>query len=323
MRPLEQDSGPSILLRALLTLVLLIISLVLLLAGAIQIDGQLIGSIVAGLLVLATAGIWISFFAEKEAQRTVFATAEGIRQATELSRACVEIGLLQVFPSSDDESYHHFISDRLLRAHRRSEIKVAGIASRGFFHADGGPNNPQIKQLAIREVPMRVILLHPFFEAAISRGIREDSNRQYFDEHIHSILTEDVIRSCEGIVGLGTSSIQARLCPTAISCRLTFVGDLLIFEPHHFGTANQRASIATPVFVLRDDAAFSRRLSDHFEFLWEISRTFVVNAELVRNLRLQAARWQAEADIRKYVYACRRDLFPAADSGDVSDDMSR
>lgn len=315
MRPHMQNGGPSVLLRITVTLVLLIVSLVLLMAGAIQIDGQLIGGVVAGLLVLATAGIWISFFAEREAQRTVFTTAEGIRQATELSRACVETGLLHIFPSSDDEAYHHFVSDRLLRAHRRSEIRVAGIASRGFFHADGGPNNPQIKQLAAREVPMRVILLHPFFEPAISRAIREDNNRKYFDEHIHSILAEDVIRSCEGIVGLGANSIQTRLCSTAVSCRLTFIGDILIFEPHHFGSAKQRASMATPVFVFRIDAAFSRRLSDHFEFLWEISESFAVSADLVKDLRSQ---WNSQGDLRRYMRICRPDLFPAGVGAETS-----
>jgi len=308
MNDLKKD-GPSILSRVVVTLALLLISVATLYLGRLEIDKQLVIGVVTGLIVLATAGLWVSFFAEREAQRTGQATAEGIRQATDLSRACVEVGLLQIFPSSDEEEYHHFVGDRLLRAHRRSEIRVAGIACRAFFHADGGPNNPQIKQLAAREVPMRVILLHPFFEPAITRAIREDSNRTHFSEHPHSMLVSDIIRSCEGIVGLHAKSIEARLCPVAVTCRLTFVSDILMFEPHHFGSHKERASIATPVFIVKSDVEFAHRLANHFEFLWEISKPFIVSSDLIGELRSRNVQGDAQSYLGYYMQACRPDLF--------------
>jgi hypothetical protein len=308
MRGEGQHGKPTILWRVVATLFLLLISLAIFVFGALELDKQLIAEIVAGLMVLATAGIWVSYLAEEEARRTVLSTAAEIRQATELSRTCVQIGLLHIFPSSDEQEYHQFVSDQLLRAHRNSEIRVLGVACRGFFHADGGPNNLQIKSLASREVPMRVILTHPFFEPAITRAIREDRNRKHLSDYLDSILLTDVLLSCDGIIGLGSKSIQARLCPVTPGCRATFVGDLLILEPLHFGSENQRASLDTPVLVFRKDTPFALRFSGHFEFLWSISSQFEVSPELVRALRPKNARIEEQAHLLEYMRLCRPDL---------------
>lgn len=319
MRGANQFSKPAIRWRIVATLILLLISLAIFIFGALEIDKQLIAEIVAGLLVLATAGIWVSYRAEEEARRTVIATAAEIRQATELSRACVQIGLLHIFPSSDDQEYHKFVSDQLLRAHRNSEIRVLGVACRGFFHADGGPNNLQIKSLAAREVPMRVILTHPFFEPAITRAIREDRNRKDLSDYLDSILLTDVLLSCDGIIGLGKKSIQARLCPVTPGCRATFIGDLLILEPLHFGSENQRASLDTPVLVFRNDTLFAHHFSDHFEFLWNISSPFEVSPTLVRALRPKNARIEEQVHLLEYMRMCRPDLLAAERTPTPSD----
>jgi hypothetical protein len=318
MRNQDQERLPSIKTRIWATVLLLLVSVAIFFFGALKIDKQLITEFVAGLLVLATAGIWVSFLAEREARRTVLATAEGIRQASELSRISAQIGLVHIFPNSDDEQYHHFIGDVFLKNYRREEIRMVGVACRGLFHAFGGPNNQQIKELAIRKVPMRVILFHPFFEPAITRGIREDSNRRYFADHPDTMLLTDILLSCDGIIGLGTDSVQARLCPVATGCRATFVGDLLIFEPLHFGLENQRASIDTPVFVFRTDAPFSRQISEHFEFLWKLSEGFVVSPKLVRSLRPQNV--VIEEPLVHYLRMFRKDLFGPEESSDPSED---
>jgi hypothetical protein len=308
--------------RIVATLILLLISLATFYFGSLELDRQLVAEIVAGLLVLATAGIWVSYLAEEEARRTVVATAAEIRQATELSRACVQIGLLHIFSSSDEQEYHQFISDQLLRAHRNSEIRVIGVACRGFFHADGGPNNLQIKSLAVREVPMRVILSHPFFEPAITRAIREDRNRKHLSDYLDSILLTDVLLSCDGIIGLDRKSIQARLCPVTTGCRATFIGDLLILEPLHFGSENQRASLETPVLVFRKNTPFARRFSDHFEFLWSISSQFEVSPDLIRTLRPKNARIEEQAHLLEYMRMCRPDLFAVEGTPTPSDEKT-
>jgi hypothetical protein len=309
MRGEKGDSKPTILWRIVATLLLLLISVAIFVIGDLRLDKQLIAEIVAGLLVLATAGIWVSYLAEEEARRTVLATSAEIRQATELSRASAQIGLLHVFPSSDEEEYRHFLSDQLLRAHRKSEIRMVGVACRGFFHADGGPHNLQVKALAAREVPMRIILAHPFFEPAVTRGIREDSNRHYLSDYVDSILLTDVLLSCDGIIGLGTKSLQARLCPVTTGCRATFIGDLLIVEPLHFGSENQRASIDTPVLVFWKDALFAQRFSNHFEFLWQISSEFEISPELVNGMRPKNSRIEERTSLLEYMNLCRPDLF--------------
>ena len=129
---------------------------------------------------------------------------------------------------------------------------------------------------------MEVLLLHPWCEAAVSRGLHEDVVIESFSDYKKTQLFTDVILSCRTLVHWmkeKDTKLKVRLYKTLPACFLLVFNDVCFLEQYHFGTVG-RASGKVPIAeirnVLREQSPGSEgastyygELAGHFDHVWE------------------------------------------------------
>ncbi|MCP4566713.1 MAG: hypothetical protein GY841_03930 [FCB group bacterium] len=133
---------------------------------------------------------------------------------------------------------------------------------------------------------MRLLLLHPWCEQAVSRGLREDPEHNTFERYRDTRLYQDVTRSCDTLVNWTSHGecVKARLYKVMPSSFFIMTSDVVFVEEYHFGTGG-RASGKVPTLEVRKGNKLYTQLQGHFEFIWGISEQFQLSADLVTSLR--------------------------------------
>jgi hypothetical protein len=244
--PLQNKVG--ILTRLLLTFALLLIAVVMTaLSGAKPIE--LISNVACGLFVLGAAGIWVTYFAERQAIASLRQRIDACFSILQTSnKAGIEDSFYDPSNVRDVGPYKEELLKELESA--KGEIRILAVAGREFFHEGQGFASAALKRAieaasARRGDPnlaLKVLLLHPLSEPAVTRGLREKGYQDvaFFED---TDLWTDVGRSCVTICAWKRDGypIEARLYKVMPCCFLIFINDVLYAEFYHLG-AGGRAS---------------------------------------------------------------------------------
>jgi len=286
-----------------------------------------------GLIVLAAAGIWVSFFAEREAR---IAQEESMTMLTH--RIDARFSILKATEQAKIEEMYYDISntrgenryrDDLVRELQKAkgEIKILAVAAREFLHIGEGfvsneidslinPNSKKHNNL----ITVKVALLHPCSEAAVSRGLREHPGKT-FESYDESILWQDLRKSCITLLDWQEQNykVEARLYKVSPACFLVFINDVLFAEYYHFGMGG-RASGKIPLMKIKKESALYCELEGHFNYVWETAKPFTFNKKLFEKIEDQTT--SKDSEFATTIQFTRPDLFQPGfyqASGDRSD----
>jgi hypothetical protein len=249
---------------------------------------QWLSSVSSGLFVLGAAGIWVSYFAERQAIKTL---TQNIDARFSILRTILLAGINDMFYCSencrDDERYRSRVKSELQKA--KGEIRLLAVAGREFFFKGFGFAWHDVESLIQKAkgnsaLAFRVLLLHPLSEQGVSRGLREDPARS-FDSYEQTYLWGDVTRACQTIVDWIEDGypIETRLYKLAPACFLLFVNDVLFVEFYHFG-ASGRASGKVPLLEIPKGTEMYRQLDGHFQFVWDTSSSHKLDSHVLHEL---------------------------------------
>lgn len=273
--------------------------LLLLIAGAIMtlsretISAEWLSSLASGLTVLSLAGMWVSYFIEKRAAANL---RRDIAAQFSIINSSLGARIYNIYYSDYSEEMPS-VSNRESSAYRtrliseleraRGEVRILTIAAREFLHQGIGFAYDTMKSL-VRDRPVKLLLLHPWSEQAISRALQEDFEHTTFEAYPESILYADVLRSCDTLVKwMGSAHSQkteTRLYKVFPSCFLVFVNDVVFVEQYHFGSGG-RASGKVPLFEVGKGGGFYEQLEGHFEHVWRTANPYSLSVDLVKSLR--------------------------------------
>ncbi|HIJ64479.1 MAG TPA: hypothetical protein HPP77_00905 [Candidatus Hydrogenedentes bacterium] len=266
---------------------------------------ELLFGISSGLLVLGVAGIWVSYFAERQAGKNI---SRKVDDRFSILTSCFDAGISNVFKSRHDDSFR----DKLMVEMRKSRdpVRVLAVAAREFLHegqGDEGFDYHIIRSLS-QENELRFLLLHPWCEQAVSRGLREDPQHSTFDRYKETRLFQDVTRSCDTLVEWGDSGskVRTRLYKVMPSCFLILTSDVVFIEEYQFGTGG-RASGKVPVIEALKGTRLYEQLEGHFEYVWDTASQYPLSLNLAETIRNPSA-----ADVEQFeriVRFLRPDLF--------------
>lgn len=242
----------------------------------------------AGLMVLGFAGIWVSFFAGRRAAYSLRADIDG---RFSILSVCLDAHIHDVHYDEtdpghrDDTRYRTKIISESLRA---KELQLLGIALLQFFHEGQGFAYDTMYTLAKEgRVKIRVLLLHPWSEQAVSRALKEDGPHRRLEDYKQSTLFMDIVgKTCDELVRnwpLGSPNFEVRLHKVFPACFLFLHDHLAFVEQYHFGTRG-RASGKVPVLEVAEGGRYYRELAGHFKHVWETAAPYTLTAELLDRL---------------------------------------
>jgi len=316
--------------RIIATFVMLAIASVLLWISSWKPTLNLVSDVGCGLIVLGAAGIWVSYFVERQAiislQDKIGELTTEIDARFSVLKTIVEAKIEDLYydpvNSRDVNPYHRDLLEELDRA--RNEIRIIAVAAREFlFRGEGfaagvlesvlDPKNKKYDKSA----SLKVLLLHPCSEQAVSRGLREHPDRE-FDSFEDTNLWQDVKKSCITICDWRKNkyNVEARLYKVSPSCFLVFVNDFLFAEFYHFG-AGGRASGKVPLMKICATSELYQELKGHFDYVWDTAKCFVLNDALLEEIKKPGA--AKEHDFVQNINFCRPDLFKAKSNAKGND----
>lgn len=329
--------------RVIATLVLLAVATVLLIISLSIQEVAWVANVACGLIVLGAAGIWVSFFAERQLLKSMRDSIEALTKGID-SRFAV---LNTTVKAKVDDLYYDPGNARDLDRYRRDllheldkprgEIRILAVAAREFLFRDEGfaatalesVIDPQSKKHDAG-VSVRLALLHPCSEPAVTRALREHPDRD-FDSLEDTNLWQDVRKSCITVCDWGRRKyrVSARLYKVAPCCFLVFVNDVLFAEFYHFG-AGGRASGKVPLMRISRTSELYDELEGHFTYVWDSARCFALDDGLFAQIKDPDA--PREQEFVRSMRFSRPDLFGAAaedrgqsrgDSGEDVDDHKK
>lgn len=252
---------------------------------------QWLTGVISELLVLSLAGIWISYVVERQ---TAKATREGIDKRFEILSSTLHAKIQKVYydeePRVSNRRGPEYQTDLNLELEKtRGEVRIMAIAAREFLHDGHGIGFIyHTLQLLLQQTnpQVRILLLHPWCEQAVSRGLHEDKVHSQISNYQDTRLFQEIMRSCEVLAKWMESSecVQARLYKVMPACFLVFVNDVVFIEQYHFG-AGGRASGKVPVLKVSKGGNIYTQLDGHFEHIWEISAPYQITSEFVQDLK--------------------------------------
>ena len=328
----QSDARADVSTRSQVTCILVLLAISLFLLGYIFSEttvGFLLSNLASGTLVLSFA-IWISYFAEKSAvaylhNRTrnfdarLTAEINKLEQGVSLLATANRAGLSNLYfqevneaGERHDAAYKTTIA-RLLNQ-KQKRIRILAIAGRDFFAPGLGISGVNLLDLS-RKCIVEILLLHPWCEAAVSRGLREGSPSDTFEDYQKTQLYEDIIRSCRTLDrwmkeagspddvasndnAKPTHGLTVRLYKTVPTCFLLLLDDVCFLEQYHFGTGG-RASGKVPTAEVRNvhsrqapgdkdrtESTYYGELEGHFLHVWETAEEWHLdrNGELLETL---------------------------------------
>lgn len=256
-------------------------------------------SVSSGLIVLAIAGVWVSYFAEVQAGRQMksdidsrFSILETVLRAR-VNDAYFDESRREKCSCRDEARFRQRLLHQLETC--RSEVRILAVAAREFLQPGDGFACQALENFLKcqgkaneNSSPMlRVALLHPLSEQAVSRAFREDHRYRSFSDYTKTRLWTDVTQSCETIDDWMKQGyrVAARAYMVAPSCFLIFVNDILFVEQYHFGEKRERASGKVPIFEVAKGSLLYEQFEGHFEYLWRTAKNAPINLEFLQNLK--------------------------------------
>lgn len=283
----ERYTRQAILIRLAGSLAVVTIALVLVLVTYFsKIEPKLsesLENISCGLIVLGLAGIWVSYFAERQAGKEI---GRNVEDRFSIVTATLDAGITRLYPNRDNPGLKDAILGEMKKT--RGPIKILAIAAREFFHQGQDivwSAYGTINSLA-KERDIRVLLLHPWCEQAVSRALREDPQHNTFDRYQDTRLFQDVMRSCDTLDEWrkSGSKVEARLYKVMPGCFVIMTNEVLFVEPYHFGTGG-RASGKVPVIEAWKGSKLYDQFEGHFEYVWTSASHFALQGDFVKHLR--------------------------------------
>lgn len=306
--------------RIIATFIILAIACVLLYLSSWKPWLDWVSDVGCGLIVIGAAGIWVSYFVERQAilslQENVGDLTKGIDARFSVLKTIVEAKIegLYYHPvnSRDIDRYRRDLLEELDRA--RNEIRILAVAAREFlFRGEGFAAgvlesilNPKSKKYD-KSASLKLLLLHPCSEQAVSRGLREHPDCE-FDSFEDTNLWQDVKKSCITVFDWRKKkyNVEARLYKVSPSCFLVFVNDFLFAEFYHFG-AGGRASGKVPLMKISATSELYQELKGHFDYVWYTAKCFVLDDVLLEKIKEPGA--AKEQGFVQNVMFSRQDLF--------------
>jgi len=332
----------DIMLRWIVTCVLIIVAGVLFAVAHFSFDDPasagktILYSVASGVVVLGTAGVWVSYFAERLAvaymakrvsdfNSTLSSEVNRLEQGVSLLATASRAGVSHLYyqeaieqPERHDAAYKNRIAHLLKK--RNSRIRILAIAGRDFFHPGKDLALEDLHDFA-RHDTVEVLLLHPWCEAAVSRALREDLNVKTLGEYTKTQLYEDVMRSSRTLVPWteeNDTKIKVRLYKTIPACFLLAFDDVCFVEQYHFGTGG-RASGKVPIAEVRNVSSreapeeedrrpttYYGELIGHFDHMWKMAEGNELNQELL--LEMDSPSETFLGCFRQSVFYARPDL---------------
>jgi len=306
--------------RIIATIVLLVVAAVLLVVSYKVPFLSWVANVSCGLIVLGTAGIWVSFFAERQLllsmRESINALTGGIDSRFSILKTTVEAKIDDLYydpaNSRDVDQYRHDLMQEIDKP--RGEIRILAVAAREFLFRDEGFAANALENVINPDsrkhdpgVSLRLLLLHPCSEPAVSRALREHKDRN-FESLEDTNLWQDVRKSCITICDWQRRDykVTARLYKVAPCCFLVFVNDLLFAEFYHFG-AGGRASGKVPLMRISRPSDLYKELEGHFSYVWESAKCFDLNENLFKNIKNPSA--SKEKQFVENIKFSRPDLF--------------
>jgi hypothetical protein len=306
--------------RVIATFVLLTLASALLGLSSLVPKLGWISNVGCGLIVLGAAGIWVSYFAERQAlislKESICSLTTGIDARFSVLKATVEAKIEDLYydPSNarDVDRYRRDLLHQIEKP--RNEIRILAIAAREFLFRDEGFAAGTLESILNPEsrkydscVSVKILLLHPHSEQAVTRALREHPDRD-FDSFEDTNLWQDIKKSCTTICDWKRKNynIKARLYKVAPSCFLIFVNDVLFAEFYHFG-AGGRASGKVPLFRISSTSDLYRELKGHFDYVWETAKCFELADQLFKEIKTPGA--TKNGSFIQYIRFSRPDLF--------------
>lgn len=321
MEPRRSRNSNEILIRIVMSLSLVVIAFIIsVVSGQPRIDlsSDWFSNVTSELVVLGLAGIWISYLVE---QRTAQATRSDIDARFAVLSSSLHARIHNVYY---DENPH--ISNRETYAYRtnltselertREEVRILSIAAREFLHEGQGFAYHTMRSL-VQDRSVRILLLHPWSEQAVSRAIQEDREHPTFKEYRETRLYQDVLRSCGTLaqwIGSIGPRVEARLYKVSPACFLVFVNDMVFVEQYHFGTGG-RASGKAPLLQVYKGGKFYEQMEGHFEHVWKTAEPYRITADFIKALKDPDPNELQQFE--EYIRFSRPDLFNAG-TGSVS-----
>jgi len=283
----------------------------------------------SGLIVLGLAGIWVSWYAELAAARKIdsrFSILDTVLRAKvndayfggdEQSRSNCRAG----------ERFRARILHELAASH--SEIRILAVAARELLHQGDGYAFQALRAFLERtgkkgvnvNPVLRVLLLHPVSEQAVSRAFREDDRFKSFSDYRKTRLWNDITQSCDTLGHLRERyPVSARAHKVAPACFLVFVNDVVFVEQYHFGDKRERASGKVPILEVAKGSTFYEQLDGHFEHVWRTARKNEITTDFVGSCDPNAEQFVASL---KSVHPDLEDLSYENGDTEATEDSSR
>ena len=300
----QQASRTGLLARIIASLVLVLLAVALWVAGGKipPASPEWIAGVGSGLIVLGFAGIWVSFFAERQATKELSSDMRGlfcqlssgcgktIREIDErfsILAACRNAQLHDAYydAEADDIRALGKLRNRILSEIRRATgtVRILGVSARGYLKEGDGFAAVPLKHLLEdqdrRRVAVQALLLHPTCEQAVYRALQEDqrSDMAHFN---HSQLWDDITSSARYLVNWAEKeqlAIEGRFYKMAPQCFLLIINDVIFWEQYHLGTGG-RASGTVPVFEVSKESPLGRQFLGHFDAVWRSAAEWPVKA---------------------------------------------
>jgi len=283
--------------RIIATLIILAIAVILFWLSC-RLNCDWLKDVGCGLIVLGAAGIWVSYFVERETilslRGKISEITKGIDNRFSILKTIVEAKIEDLYYDTENTRKISRHRDDLLKEleKARNEVRILAVAAREFFFQGEGFAAEVLKSILDPKskkynssVSLKVLLLHPCSEQAVSRGLRECPDCA-FDSFEDTDLWQDVIRSCITVCHWKRNgySVAARLYRVAPHCFLIFVNDLLFAEFYHFG-AGGRASGKVPLMKISATSRLYEELKGHFEYVWDTAECFKLDEALLAEIR--------------------------------------
>jgi len=296
------SAAQSLWRRAAASLVLVVLTLLCWLLR--RPDYQWLLDVSSGLFVLGLAGIWVSYFAEREAGREIrrdvdarFSILVTMRNA-HVNDAYYDETPDQMPGAQDVTRFRQAVKHELNTS--QGEVGILAIAARGFLHDGDGFACSDLRELLKRYAErgdrgldgqgqplVKVMLLHPMCEQAVSRAFREDSRYDSHEDYGKTRLWSDVQQSWETAVSWREGQelpLEARAYMVFPACCLLFINDVVYVEPYHFGKDRTRASGRVPILRVTKGGAYYAQLKGHFDHVWRTSSAWKITEELFQKL---------------------------------------
>jgi hypothetical protein len=307
--------------RVIATLILLIVAAVLLgISRLVPPWLSWISNVSYGLITLGAAGIWVSYFAERQAYHSLKDSFEEITRGIDArfsvlkttTEAKIEDLYYRPDNSRDVDRYRADLLGELEKP--RGEIRILAVAGREFLFRNAGFAaktlegilNPKSKNYH-PSVSLKVLLLHPCSEPAVSRGLREhpDCDFESFEE---TDLWIDIKKSCITLCDWKKKNynVEARLYKVSSACFMVFVNNILFIEFYQFG-AGGRASGKVPLMKISSTSELYDELKGHFDYVWDTASCFELNDRLLAQIEHPGA--TKDPSFVENIHFSRPDLF--------------